>query len=105
MTAEEIKAPRDDTDWEEDRARLAATEVFVLAVIGGYVPKSVWSLVAANLKLEAIAKSALAEARHTRRLADEALSKLSGLHALVRSLERRIDDLTPGVQQPQGAKK
>ena len=92
-----MPVPDDVTDWSDDRARLQATETFILAVIGGYVPKSVWVELGSHLGIEAMASKALEVATQANRRAKAALERLDAARSLIRAREDRIDALTPGV--------
>lgn len=76
------------------------TRYFVLAVTQEYLPASIWKLIGDKLKVDAIARQALAEANTARRIAQKALDDREAMRSLIRSLEDRIDRLTPGVGEP-----
>ena len=84
-------------DWDHERDSLWGTRYFVLAVTQEYLPPSVWKLIGEKLKVDAIARQALAEANTARKVAQMALDKIDGMRSLIRSLEDRLDRLTPGI--------
>ena len=84
-------------DWDHERDALWGTRYFVLAVTQEYLPPSIWRLIGDKLKVDAIARQALAEANTARKVAQMALDKMDGIRSLIRSLEDRIDRLTPVV--------
>ena len=93
--------PEADLDeWDHERDALWGTRYFVLAVTQEYLPPSVWKLIGDKLKVDAIARQALAEANMARKVAQRALDAMDGMRSLIRSLEDRIDRLTPGVGEP-----
>jgi hypothetical protein len=89
----EILEARETVKHAHDRFSLFATSLFVAAAEDVYIPESVWSVMAERLGVQA----AIEEAKRARRAARSALEELSGMKATIRSLEDRIDALTPGI--------
>lgn len=89
----EILEARENLKHAHDRFALFATSLFVAAVPGGYIPQSVWDEVAERLGVRA----ALREAKMARLAVENTMSRLGALEGLMRGIEKRLDNLTPGV--------
>lgn len=107
-TPEQQVAALDEYQQATDRMALFAAAVFAAAVgalgtrdgftpIAGYIPNDVWYRMSCILGYSGIA----AEAKSASDAALLAAADVSALRVRIRELEERIDQLTPGVGQPE----